>query len=275
MSTVEAPVTEAPVEHIDTDVCVVGGGMAGLCAALAAARHGARVCLLQNRPVLGGNASSEVRMWICGAHGRDNRETGILEEIMLENLYRNPQRNYPVWDHVLYGKAMEQDGLQTLLNCAVCEVEGDAERISAVRAWHLTRQRWMHVRARSFIDCSGDSILRLCGAPYRWGREARDEFDEAHAPERTDRKTMGDSILIQLRAVDPEQHVPFIAPAWANRYREEDLPHRSLKPEGNNFWWLEIGGESDTIADADANRDELLRIAYGVWASIKNRRVAS
>ena len=95
------------IKH-SADFCVVGGGMAGLCAALSAARHGIKVVLIQDRGVLGGNASSEVRMWICGAHGKDNRETGILEEIMLENFYRNPQHSYSLWDAVLYEKAVRE-----------------------------------------------------------------------------------------------------------------------------------------------------------------------
>ena len=86
------------------DVCVIGGGMSGICAAIAAARNGAKTALIHDRPVFGGNASSEIRMWICGAHGRHNKETGILEEIQLENLRRNPARNYSVWDSVLWGK---------------------------------------------------------------------------------------------------------------------------------------------------------------------------
>ena len=76
------------------DICVVGGGMSGLIAAIAAARHGASVVLMQDRPVLGGNASSENRMWICGARGKNNHETGIVEEIQLENLFRNPTKNF-------------------------------------------------------------------------------------------------------------------------------------------------------------------------------------
>ena len=92
----------------EVDFCVVGGGLAGLCAAVAAARHGARVALMQERPMLGGNASSEVRMWVCGAHGRDNRDTGLVEELMLENLYRNPDYNYSVWDGILYELAAYQ-----------------------------------------------------------------------------------------------------------------------------------------------------------------------
>ena len=96
---------EAPVTHeYETGLCVVGGGMAGMLAAIAAARHGTKVVLMQDRPVLGGNASSEIRMWIRGAHGDNMRETGILEELALENIYRNPTLNFSVWDSVLYGK---------------------------------------------------------------------------------------------------------------------------------------------------------------------------
>ena len=87
---------------ISTDICIIGGGMAGICAAVAAARHGAHVVLMQDRPVLGGNASSEIRMWIRGAPGAENRETGILSEIELNNIYRNPTLNYSVWDSVLF-----------------------------------------------------------------------------------------------------------------------------------------------------------------------------
>jgi hypothetical protein len=260
----------APTESIDVDLCVVGGGMAGLCAAIAAARHGARTVLLQDRSVLGGNASSEVRMWICGAHGADNKETGILEEILLENLWRNPSLRYPIWDTVLYEKAAYQDGLRLVLGCAVTDVIMDGERIAAVRAWHLQRQCWLRVRAKHFADCSGDSVLRYSGARCRWGREASSEFGESHAPAVADRLTMGNTCLIQLRQIDPADHVPFVAPEWAHRFPADHHRLAHAKPTGHNFWWLEVGGTQDTIADADAIRDELLRIAYGSWAFIKN-----
>src|SRR5512145_1147246 len=91
------------------DLCVVGGGMAGLIAAVSAARHGAKVLLMQDRPVLGGNASSECRVHICGADRHNSlpnlRETGLLEELRLENLYRNPNRSFSIWDTILYEKA--------------------------------------------------------------------------------------------------------------------------------------------------------------------------
>ena len=268
--------------HFDTvthevDLCVVGGGMAGLCAAVAAARHGAKVLLMNDRPVLGGNASSEIRMWICGAHGADNKETGILEEIMLDNLARNEGLNYAVWDTLLYEKARFQPNLELLLNCTCNDVtldddNGGAEpasrRIVSIKAWQMTTQTWHVVRATFFADCSGDSVLRISGADYRWGRESRYEFGESLAPAEADRKTMGNSLLLQLREVS--QHTPFIPPPWAHKFSPDELPHRPLMPRGNNFWWIEIGGTGDTIAGTEDQRDELLKIGYGVWDLIKN-----
>lgn len=78
------------------DLCIASGGLAGMGAGIAAARHGASVFIMQDRPLYGGNASSEIRMWISGAGSKNCRETGIIEEIMLKNLYRNPERSYPI-----------------------------------------------------------------------------------------------------------------------------------------------------------------------------------
>src|ERR1700756_2768177 len=90
------------------DVAVIGGGMAGICAAISAARNGAKVVLVQDRSVLGGNASSEIKMHIVGAdcHGQrpGARETGLIEEFRLDDAYRNPHRSYSQWDLLLYEK---------------------------------------------------------------------------------------------------------------------------------------------------------------------------
>ena len=265
------PGASAPNDELSYDVCVVGGGLAGLCAALSSARMGVRTVLIQDRAVLGGNASSEIRMWALGAKGPEACESGIMEEIRLANLYYNSERNYSVWDHVLYGLAHEQDNLDLILSCSVCSVTlADEGHIQSVKAWHLTRQRWQTITATSFIDCSGDSILRLSGAECRWGREAVEHSGEAHAKPVADRKTMGNSILIQLREIDPQHHRPYIAPTWALPVDEETFPQRKMKPAGTNFWWLEIGGLYDTINDSDKLRDELMALAHGVWAYIKN-----
>lgn len=253
------------------DLCVVGGGLAGLCAAVAAARHGARVLLMQDRPMLGGNASSEVRMWVCGAQGDNKRETGLLEEIMLENLYRNPDRNYSVWDSVLYELAFCQERLTLLLNCTCLDCQTEAGRIRSVTGWQMTTQTFHTVDAALFADCSGDSVLApLSGALFRYGRESAGEFGEDIAPAEADRKTMGMSCLIQAR----EELRPsvFIPPKWAYHFTKEDLPYRipNMDDPYENFWYMELGGEDDAIADTERVRDELLKVAYGVWDYVKN-----
>jgi hypothetical protein len=242
-----------------------------MCAAIAAARHGARVALMQDRPVLGGNASSEIRMWICGAHGKNNRETGLIEEIALESRYRNPLRNYSLWDSVLYSKVRYQENISLLLNCSCNQAQVRDDRISSVLGWQTTSEIWHTVEADLYADCSGDSILApLTGADYRTGREARAEYDEDIEPERADDKTMGMSLLIQARETGSPQ--PFVPPAWANVYRtDDDLPYRGHDLLKTNYWWIELGGEADSIHDTEALRDELLKIAFGVWDHIKNR----
>jgi hypothetical protein len=257
------------VEH-DVDVCVIGGGMAGMCAAIAAARNGAKTILVHDRPVLGGNASSEVRMWICGAHGKHNKETGLLEEIQLDNLRYNPSLNYSIWDAILWAKAYFQPNLTLLLNASCNGAQMQENRIAQIEAWQTTSQTVHRIRAKNFIDASGDSVLAaLTPAQFRHGREAREEFDEEIQPLEADDKTMGNSLLIQLRRTDDEQ--PFTAPRWAYKFTTpEDFKYRMRGVEGTNFWWIEVGGLQDTIKDAEAIRDELTRIVYGVWDYIKN-----
>ncbi len=259
------------IQH-QADFCVVGGGLAGLCAAVAAARRGAKTVLMQDRPVLGGNASSEIRMWVCGAHGKNNKETGLVEEIHLENLYRNNYPTYSIWDSILYEKARFQTNLTLLLNCSCTDAAMDGKRIVSIKGWQGTAETWHTVEAKLFADCSGDSILApLTGASFRVGREAASEFNEDIEPAVADRKTMGMSCLIQARETDTPQ--PFVAPAWANVYASDaDLPNRHHLIEGwQNFWWLELGGEFDSIHDTELLRDELLKLAFGVWDHIKNR----
>jgi hypothetical protein len=254
------------------DFCVVGGGLAGMCAAIAAARQGIKTLLMHDRPVLGGNASSEIRMWVCGAHGKNNLETGIIEEIRLENLYRNNYPNYSIWDSILYEKVKFQENLTLLLNCSCNDAEMDGNQLKSIKGWQLTNETWHNVEAKYFADCSGDSILApLTGAEFRYGREASSEFGESIEPEQADSNTMGMSCLLQCRETDSPQK--FIPPSWAHRYESvEDLPNRSLDfTPSQNFWWLEIGGEQDTVHDCEGIRDELMKITFGVWDLIKNR----
>ena len=259
----------------ECDFCVVGGGLAGMSAAIAAARGGSKVVIVQDRPMFGGNASSEIRMWVCGADGGDNRETGIIEEIQLENLYRNPYKKYPLWDALLWGKIRAEENITALLNCSVCQAECAQEdggrRIVSVTGWQTTTQTWHTVRAKYFADCSGDSILApLTGAEYRVGREARDEFHEKTSQEKEDRQTMGMSCLIQCRKTN--EATEYIPPVWAEKMTPEAIRLRrpNMASTAENFWYLELGGNRDSIADTEAVRDELLALAAGMFDYIKN-----
>ena len=264
---------------LTADLCVVGGGMAGICAAISAARGGASVVLMQERPVLGGNASSEIRMWVCGAHGENNRETGIIEEIALENLRRNPTKNFYIWDTVLYDFVLREKNITLLLNCACMDAaveEGDFadgrdRRITAVTGYQMTTQRFIEVKAAYYADCSGDSILApLTGALYREGREGKNDFGEPTYVESPDKLHMGMSCLIQGRETD--RPVAFTPPPFSLKLTDEDFRHRSPRMHSSyeNFWYLELGGNRDAIGDTEEVAKDLRALAMGTWDYVKN-----
>lgn len=260
------------IQH-KVDFCVVGGGLAGICAAVAAARNGAKVAIMQDRPMFGGNCSSEIRMWVCGSgnYADDTKETGLVEELDLENCYRNPYKNYSIWDSVLYQIVRYQENITVLLNCSCLDAEMDGNRIKSVKGWQLTTQQFHEVEADIFADCSGDSVLApLSGAEFRWGREARSEFNEDIAPEQADGRTMGLSCMLQGREyTEPRSYIP---PAWAEKFTAEKLYCRkpNMKSRGENFWYIELGGMGNTIADSEKLRDELQQVAFGMWDYVKN-----
>lgn len=264
---------------LTADLCVIGGGMAGICAAIAAARGGASVVLMQERPVLGGNASSEIRMWVCGAHGENNRETGIIEEIALENLRRNPTKNFYIWDTVLYDFVLREKNITLLLNCACMDAaveegnfaDGRDRRITSVTGYQMTTQRFIEVKATHYADCSGDSILApLTGALYREGREGKNDFGEPTYVESPDKLHMGMSCLIQGRETD--RPVAFTPPPFSLKLTDEDFRHRSPRMHSSyeNFWYLELGGNRDAIGDTEEVAKELRALAMGTWDYVKN-----
>lgn len=270
-------------KSLEGDFIVVGGGLSGICAAISAARHGARVVLIQDRPMLGGNCSSEMRMGIMGAHGDDNKEAGILEELQLKNFYYNPLMRYTLWDDIFYSTVREEPNITLLLNTSVYDVESKDGEIALVKAWNSNAQTRYAVSGRIFADCSGDSVLRLSGAKFRHGRELPSEFNESYLAHGGDNRTMGNSILMQLRRTD--EHHPFIAPKWAYHFTDADfmppgdtpvpngavrVHYRKPYPDNNNFWWVEYGGNLNTIHDANEIQFELKKIAYGVWEYMKN-----
>jgi len=256
---------------LEADFVVVGGGLAGIAAAVAAAREGIRTVLVHDRSVPGGNASSEIRMWICGARGKDLRETGIVEELQLENNALNPGRNHSLWDTVLYTILRGEPLLKVLYDTVCLDAETENGVIRSVKCYSSPSQTNYRISAPLFADCSGDSALATyAGAEMRYGREGRSEFNESIAPAQADRQTMGMSCLLQVRETDSPQD--FTPPAWATRYTDPAVfkyrsPH--LEPRGN-FWWIELGGDRDALHDTGELRDELLKIALGTWDYLKN-----
>ncbi len=266
-------------KEVNVDFCVVGGGISGICAAVSAARNGARVALIHERPVLGGNASSEIRMWVCGSNGNNNRETGILEEIALENLHKNPTKNYYIWDTILYGLVEKEPNIELFLNCTCMDAEVEkgnyadnrSIKIKSVTGYQLTTQTFIDVKAKMYADCSGDSILApLTGADFRIGREANDEFGEDTVVTEKDDMTMGMSCLIQGR--ETEKEVKYTLPQWAERVDVKHFEARGLDPyhEYENYWYLELGGNRDTIHDTEDINKELIPLAMNAWDYIKN-----
>lgn len=261
-------------KHHKADICVIGGGIGGMFTAISAARHGAKVALMHDRPVLGGNASSEIRMWISGAgtRVRDLQETGIMEELQLENMYRNPKRNWSEWDALLYEKVRFEPNIDLILNCTCNDAKTENGVIKSVKGFQLTTYLYHEVEAKIFVDSSGDSILApLTGAEYKVGREARSEYSEEFGLEAADNHTMGMSILLQCRETD--HPVPYTPPSWAYDFPTDDAmnnkPH-NIYAINTNFYWIELGGMQNSIDDTEEIRDELLKIAFGVWDHMKN-----
>lgn len=271
----EKPADESHLRVIElnTHVLVAGGGMSGVCAALAAARNGAKVILVQDRSRLGGNSSSEVRMHIVGANWHKNRpgwrESGILEELRLDDAVNNPQRCREMWDALLYSKVVSEPNLTLLLESSVVVAAVSGDRITEVQVRCEPTEHLYRIRAEIFCDCTGDSRLALeAGAEYRRGREARAEFGESLAPEYPDEETLGSSILFTARR--HERAMPFRAPQWARKITREQLQKRTIKSWEYGYWWIEWGGHLNTITDNQRIRHELLTIVLGIWDYIKN-----
>jgi len=265
-------------ESISGDLVVVGGGLAGICCSITAARQGIRVILVQDRPVLGGNASSEVRLWALGATshmGNNNRwarEGGVIGEILVENLWRNPEGNSVILDALLLEWVTREPNITLLLNTAVHQVAMKSPgHISSATAYCSQNETAYTLTAPIFCDSSGDGVLGyLSGAAYRMGAEAAAEFDEGLAGPEPVHELLGHSLYFYSRATD--HPVKFVPPAFALMDIKKIPRYRELRvtDSGCSLWWLEYGGELDTVHGTEAIKWELWRVAYGVWNYIKN-----
>lgn len=281
------------------DFIVVGGGMAGVCAAMEAARGGANTALVHSRPVLGGNASSEIRIHISGADHSltqpDYAESGLLYELMLENKARNDHFSYSIWDMILFEAAKKQENLTVFYNTVMYDCETENDTITAIYCIQETTEMRYKLTAPLFSDCTGHGTLGyFAGAEFRRGSESKAETGEKHAPEEANNERMGNSI--HFRARDMGRPVKFTPPYFAKKFTEHDLRFRmhsanqvvdfssaddperceatggvSARGIDYGYFWIELmGDKDDIIPDYENIRDDLVASLYGVWDHIKN-----
>jgi hypothetical protein len=265
-------------DDIKADFVVIGGGISGICAAITAARMGTKTVLIQDRPVLGGNASSEVRLWILGATshmGNNNRwarEGGVIDEILVENFYRNPEGNPLILDSILLEKVRLEVNIKLLLNTAVIDLTLSSERhIDKVVAFCSQNSTMYEISAPLFCDASGDGVIGFkSGASFRMGAESKDEFGELFAPDEAYGELLGHSMYFYSKRVG--RPVKYIPPAFALKDIKQIPRYKIIDKDdsGCRFWWLEYGGRSDTVHDTEDIKWELWKVIYGVWDYIKN-----
>jgi hypothetical protein len=268
--------------HRSFDVIVVGGGISGTCAAISAARNGAKTALVHERSALGGNSSSEVRLYPENTCGFSPwiKESGILEEIASEERARNWEPSIEgimnsQWDLVLYEWVKREKNLSLFLNTTMREVVmRDDAHIQAIHAPQLGTEREFILSAPLFIDATGDGVLGYrSGADFRWGKEVRSEYHEALAPAEPTTGLMGNTLF--FRARDAGHRVDFKRPDWAAEFdTEADLTDRGHGHFECGYWWIEVGTPLHPIKDNEEIRDEALRQLLGVWDHIKNHCTA-
>ncbi|GAB6166274.1 hypothetical protein JCM19992_22740 [Thermostilla marina] len=251
------------------DTIVVGGGLAGTFAAVASARMGCKTALIQNRPVLGGNGSTEILVRPEGDTTReplDPGEGGIIEEV------RGDVFDYS--DRML-ALVQQEPNLDLFLNTHATDVQmRDSRHIEGVYALDVTTNRRYLFRGNIFIDCTGDGEIGVwAGAEYRHGQELRSMYGESRAPVygMINTGTMGGTLRYDVERLPTA--IPFEAPSWAYKFTDCDDFGPKRHPQlnfGGWQWVIEYGGQRDTYRDAEEIRDELLRIIWGMWDHAKN-----
>ena len=261
------------------DLVVVGGGISGTCAAISAARNGLKTALVHERSMLGGNSSSEVRLFPedTARHSTWIKESGITDEIHTEERVRNWEPYLEGlmnchWDLVLYEWSVREKNLTLFLNTTVREVEmKDASHILAVHGIQLGTEKTFIFEAPLFIDASGDGVVGYrAGADFQWGQEPRKQYHEPLAAEQPDKGTMGNTLF--FRARDTGKPIVFKRPDWAIEIdSEKQLTSRGHTFIEGGYWWIEVGSPMHPIKDNEEIRHEALRQLLGLWDHIKNR----
>ena len=257
---------QADVRTRTFDFVVVGGGIAGTCAAISAARLGLKVALVQDRPVLGGANSSEVRVHLGGRQniGEYPRLGDVVSEIgPAHGGNAQPAANYE--DGRKLAAVEAEKNISLFLNTLVDRVDAKkGERITAVEGVNVVTGERTRFEAPLFADCTGDGTVgALAGADWRLGREGKDETGESRAPENGDRMTMGASV--QWYAKKGAEATLFPFEQWMIKFNESNCEYNM-----RGDWDWETGMNRDQLTDFETVRDYGLLVVYSNWSYIKN-----
>ena len=260
---------------IQTELAVIGGGPAGVCAALSAARLGIKTLLIGNRPVLGGNSSSEIRVWTRGATGAGNlfaEEMGTWGLLKMQNLYKNPDANPIFWDEILLDTILSEKNITLYLNTEITDVELNNCHLAAVTGFQQSSEIKLRIEAKYYIDATGDgSIGAKSRVPYYMGKHRVEYENDERLSEP---ELLGSSILYYSKKED--HPIQFVPPEYAYNMTEiEQIINQGGRVAnetitGSDCWWFEYGGICDTIQNAQDITFELKRLVFGVWNYIKN-----
>jgi len=253
-------IPETPEDVGPFDLVVVGGGIAGTCAAVSAARLDLKVALIQDRPVLGGNNSSEIRVWLQGARNVEPypRVGDVVAELEQErSAHYGPENTADLYeDDKKLALARAEKHLALFLNCRANAVEAESGRIRAVVARHTVTARRLRFAARWFADCTGDGAIGiLAGADY----------------EMTCPGHMGRCNLWNV--VETDRPVSFPRCPWALDLSGKPFPGRGGDPRGIlalGGWYWESGYDHDPFERSESIRDGNFRAMYGAWDCLKN-----
>ncbi|MEI6424820.1 MAG: FAD-dependent oxidoreductase, partial [Lentisphaerota bacterium] len=257
---------DKPEDAGSYELVVVGGGIAGVCAAISGARSGLKVAFLHDRPVLGGNNSSEARVHLGGGInlppypklGTIVKEIGPLKQ-------GNAQPPEIYEDEKKINAVKAEKNISLFLNTHAVGVEKDGNGISAVIGKDIRTGRELKFKSPLFADCTGDGAIGfLAGAEFRMGREGKDETGESIAPDKGDRVTMGSSV--QWYSEERNHPASFPECPWAVQFNDENAQKVKM-----GEWHWETGMNRDQINEFEFVRDYGLRVVYGNWAFMKNR----
>lgn len=263
--------TDAPAEANNFDLVVVGGGIAGTCAAISASRMGLKVALIQDRPVLGGNNSSEIRVHLMG--DVDKNHYPKLGRIVREMDNGDPGNGNP--DAKEYGDARKtaivkgERNISLFLNTHVYKVEKSGDKIVAVIGRDIATNKETRFTGTFFSDCTGDGTIGdLAGAEFRMGRESKAETGESLAADKVDNFTLGTSNL--WASLERDTVSSFPETPWAIQFSDE----YHIDDSKADWQWETGFGNFNTITDAEKIRDHNLRAIYGNWSYLKKNKAA-